>query len=151
MTARTLILAAAMTAITSIAASAQEPAPSPQPGTAPRARGATPAAEQPRIIAPPTGQPRTIPTPTEQPRIVPPPAERTRREGQAVNVKVDLTLTDQRGGGAAIKRTLTVIAADGFTGSIRTQSTVVGIGIPVPLNVDASPTLLADGKIRLGI
>ena len=43
-----------------------------------------------------------------------------------------------------------MIAADGYTGSIRTQSQVVQVG-PVPLNVDASPTLLADGKIRLAI
>jgi hypothetical protein len=155
MTARTLILAAAVTALASIPALAQEPAPGPRPGTAPRARGGTPAAEQPRIVAPPTGQPRTIPTPTEQPRTIPPPAapapvERPRREGQPLNIKVDLTLTDQRGGGAPIKRTVTVLAADGYTGSIRTQSQVTQVG-PVPLNVDASPTLIADGKIRLSI
>ena len=43
-----------------------------------------------------------------------------------------------------------MLAADGYTGSIRTQSQVIQVGA-VPLNVDASPTLLADGKIRLGI
>jgi hypothetical protein len=157
MTARTLFLAAAVTAITSIPASAQEPAPSPQPGTAPRTRGATPAAEQPRTIAPPTGQPRTIPTPTEQPRITPPAAapaaavpERPRREGQPVNIKIELELTDQRAGAALIKRTVTLIAADGYTGSIRTQASIYRMS-EVPLNVDASPTLLSDGKIRLAI
>ena len=102
-------------------------------------------------------QTRTPPPPAPAPRTPPPAApaapapERPRRESQPVNVKVDLTLTDQRGGAQAIKRTVTVLAADGFTGSIRTQSSVVGAGNPVPLNVDASPTLLADGKIRLGV
>ena len=74
-----------------------------------------------------------------------------RREGQPINIRVDLTLTDQRGGAQPIKRTVTVLAADGYTGSIRTSSQVVGIPSPVPLNVDASPTLLADGKLRLSI
>jgi hypothetical protein len=88
---------------------------------------------------------------------IPPPAapagavpERPRREGQPINVKVDLTLTDQRGGAPPIKRTVTVLAADGYTGSIRTSSQVMQVGV-VPLNVDASPTLLADGKIRVAI
>jgi len=66
-----------------------------------------------------------------------------------VNIKVDFTITDQRGGAAAIKRTLTLMVADERTGSIRSQSSVFQVG-DVPLNVDASPTLLNDGKIRLG-
>jgi hypothetical protein len=119
---------------------AQTPAPAPQPRgrsgapttAAPRPRVATPASETPQAAAPAAAP------------------ERPRREFQPINVKVDLTLTDQRGGSPAIKRTVTVLAADGYTGSIRTQSQVIQVG-PVPLNVDASPTLLADGKIRLAI
>src|SRR5206468_2739531 len=57
-------------------------------------------------------------------------------------------ITDQRGGAAAIKRTLSLMVADDRTGSIRTMSQVSQVGT-VPLNIDASPTLLADGKIRL--
>jgi hypothetical protein len=125
MTTRTLALTALLACATAGPALAQTPVPAAQPGTAPR--GATPSA---------------TPAPTAP--------ERPRREGQPINVKVDLMLTDQRGGAAAIKRTVTVLAADGYTGSIRTQSQVVQVG-PVPLNVDASPTLLADGKIRLSI
>jgi hypothetical protein len=89
----------------------------------------------------------------DQPAVAPvartptPPA--ARREGQPVNVKIDFTITDQRGGAPAIKRTLTLLVADERTGSIRTQSQVVQVGT-VPLNVDASPTVLSDGKIRLG-
>jgi len=44
---------------------------------------------------------------------------------------------------------LTLIVADERTGSIRSQSNVYQVG-DVPLNVDASPSLLTDGKIRLG-
>lgn len=80
----------------------------------------------------------------------PAPAERPRREGQPFNIKVDLTLTDQRAGAPPIKRTVTLMAADGYTGSIRTQASIYQRG-EVPLNIDASPTMLADGKIRLAL
>jgi hypothetical protein len=85
------------------------------------------------------------PAPAARPAIAPVP----RREGQPVNVKIDFTITDQRGGAPAIKRTLTMMVADERTGSIRSQSAVFQVG-DVPLNVDASPSLLTDGKIRLG-
>jgi hypothetical protein len=138
MTTRTLMLTAMLMAITAgplLAQTPPPPPPAPQPGTAPRSRGGTPPAE-PRSAAPPPAAPAA--------------PERPRREGQPINVKVDLILTDQRGGAPPIKRTVTVLTADGYTGSIRTQSQVVQVG-PVPLNVDASPTLLADGKVRLAI
>ena len=108
--------------------------------------GSTPA--QTLAVPPPAQGPRTVTPPAAAPAAAAP--ERPRREGQPINIKVDLTLTDQRGGAAPIKRTVTVLAADGYTGSIRTMSQVVSVG-PVPLNVDASPTLLADGKIRVSI
>jgi hypothetical protein len=73
-----------------------------------------------------------------------------RREGQAVNVKVEFTLTDQRGGAAAAKRTVTVVVADGRNGFIRSSADVVGVGGGVVLNIDVAPELIADGKIRLG-
>jgi len=141
---RALIVTAALMAVTVGPVLAQPAPAAPQPGTAPRARSAAPPAETPR--------PRVAGAPEPSPQapstlIVP---ER-RREGQPINIRVDLTLTDQRGGAQPIKRTVTVLAADGYTGSIRTSSQVVGIPVPVPLNVDASPTLLADGKLRLSI
>ena len=135
MTTRTLALVALLATTIAGSAMAQTPAATPQPGQAPRT--ATPPAAAPRTITPPAAAPAAAP-------------ERPRREGQPVNVKVDLILTDQRGGAPAIKRTVTVLAADGYTGSIRTQSQVTQVG-PVPLNVDASPTLLADGKVRMAI
>jgi hypothetical protein len=140
MTTRTFVLTALLMMTTAGSLLAQAPPPAaPQPGTAPRARGGAPAPAEPRMAIPP---PATAPAPA-----VP---ERPRREGQPINIRVDLTLTDQRGGAQPIKRTVTVLAADTYTGSIRTQSQVIQVG-PVPLNVDASPTMLADGKIRLSI
>jgi hypothetical protein len=141
MTTRTIALTALLVAAAAAGpALAQTPPTTPQPGTAPRARGTVPPPAEPRMAIPPPAAPAAA-------------AER-RREGQPVNIKVDLTLTDQRGGAQPIKRTVTVLAADGYTGSIRTMSQVYDPTTPpmtVPLNVDASPTLLADGKVRLGI
>jgi hypothetical protein len=102
--------------------------------------------------APGGGQP--APTPRgDQPgavaRTPERPAPAARREGQPVNIKIDFTITDQRGNAPAVKRTLTLIVADERTGSIRSQSSVFQVG-EVPLNVDASPSILTDGKIRLG-
>jgi hypothetical protein len=125
---RTAVLAALLIATVPILA--QPPAATPPPGQAPR-----------------SAQP---PTPAPAPRAATPPAPGgARREGQPVNIKIDFTITDQRGSAAAIKRTLTLMVADERTGSIRSQSNVFQVG-DVPLNVDASPALLTDGKIRLG-
>src|SRR5476651_1574115 len=103
MTTRTLALVALLATTIAGSAMAQTPAATPQPGQAPRT--ATPPAAAPRTITPPAAAPAAAP-------------ERPRREGQPVNVKVDLILTDQRGGAPAIKRTVTVLTADGYTGSI---------------------------------
>jgi hypothetical protein len=101
-------------------------------------------AQQP---APARGQTTAAPA---APAAQPPPPPTTRRLGQPVNVKIEFTLMDQHSGGAATKRTVTLVVADAMGGSIRTQSDVAGVGGGVPLNIDANPDLLADGKIRLG-
>ena len=71
------------------------------------------------------------------------------RVRQPVNVKVEFTLTDQRGAGAPAKRTVNAIVADGVSGQIRSSSDVMGVGGGVTLNIDTIPEILADGKIRL--
>lgn len=78
-------------------------------------------------------------------------ATSTARSRQAVNVKIEFTLTDQRSGGATSKRTVSAIVADGYNGQIRSSSEVAGIGGGVTLNIDASPEILPDGKIRVGV
>ena len=141
MSVRSIVVAAFIA--TAVPAFAQPPA-----GSEPRGRGPEPAQA-------PRGGPATTPqarTPEPQRASPPPPATLMRREGQPVNVKVEFTLTDQRTGGAApVKRTVSMVVADGRTGQIRSVSEVIGIsGGNVPLNIDASPDLLTDGKIRLG-
>jgi hypothetical protein len=96
------------------------------------------------------GEPATAPAPASgagapAPQVIVAP----RREGQPVNVKVDVTITDQRGNAAAIKRTVSVVVADGRNGMIRSQSSVYAVG-DVPLNIDVEPTILSDSKIRVG-
>jgi len=124
---RTVLLTAFL--MSTVPVVAQPPAATPQPGQTPRSP------QPPTPAAAPAARTATPPTP--------------RREGQPVNIKIDFTITDQRSSAAAIKRTLTLIVADERTGSIRSQSSVFQVG-DVPLNVDASPVLLTDGKIRLG-
>jgi len=135
------VLATAL-AIAAVPVLAQPPA-----STAPAGRGRGGDQSSP---APGGGQPAPTPR-SDQPgtRTPAPPVPAARREGQPVNIKIDFTITDQRGNAPAIKRTLTLIVADERTGSIRSQSSVYQVG-EVPLNVDASPSLLTDGKIRLG-
>ena len=70
-----------------------------------------------------------------------------------VNIKTEFTITDQQSGGAAVKRIVSVIVADGDAGSIRSQPEVSdGFGRiqAVQLNVDVRPEVLTGGKIRLG-
>jgi hypothetical protein len=126
MSVRSLVLVALIAGTAPVLAQPPASTPALAPGQAPRGDQPAPA---------PAVRTSTPPVP--------------RREGQPVNVKIDFTITDQRAGAAAIKRMLTLIVADDRTGSIRSQSSVYQMG-DVPLNVDASPTLLNDGKIRLG-
>lgn len=116
------------------------------------------------VMTPIGAQVSTLPTPPQAPRTTTPtpragsdqpaPVANTnvspRREpgGQPVNIKVEVTISDQRVNGVAPKKTVTVVAGDQLSGFIRTQTLFPGIG-DVPLNVDAEPQILPDGKIRL--
>jgi hypothetical protein len=142
MTTRTLALTTVLVAAAAGSVLAQTPAPAAQPGQAPRARSAAPTPEPAR--------PRIATTPEVPPPPPSPPVGASRRNGQPINIRIEFTLTDQRAGGPAVKRTVSVVVADAHTGQIRSQSDVAGIIGGVPLNVDTSPDLLLDGKIRLG-
>jgi hypothetical protein len=127
MTVRPALVAAALLPLCAAAVSAQSEAPQ--------------ARSQRQATQTPAPAPATTPTP---PALQPP-----RREGQPVNVKVELTIVDQRGGAApSLKKTVTVVTGDQMSGFIRSQANYVTLGV-VPLNVDAEPAILADGKIRL--
>jgi hypothetical protein len=74
------------------------------------------------------------------------------------NVRVDLTIIDQAGSETPVKKTLSVIAASGSGGSVRSKVTVAVPtmeGSPVklryedlPLNVDVRPEIAENGLIR---
>jgi hypothetical protein len=102
---------------------------------------------------PPTPPQPAAPARGAQPPAAPAPAAppaRQRPQGQSVNIKIDATITDQQGTSAAVKKTVSVVAADASNGSVRTNATFPSIG-PVPLNMDAEPTLLSDGKVRVSL
>jgi hypothetical protein len=74
-------------------------------------------------------------------------------EGLPNNIRIELTITDQAGPGAAEKRTVSMMVADRKAGSIRSQGrvTTAGQSAAVTLNVDASPVIVKDGQMRLDL
>lgn len=73
------------------------------------------------------------------------------------NVKIELTITDQRGNGPAERKQVLMIAADGHWGKIRTHASTrpsdptAGPFVPVTLNVDARPFMTVGGQIQLDL
>lgn len=93
--------------------------------------------------------------PTPKPAETAPPAraaEPREPSGQPVNVKLELTITDQAGPGEPSKKVITMIVADRQSGFIRSKATVLGAAgrwRDVTINVDARPTILREGSIRV--
>lgn len=83
-------------------------------------------------------QPDAPPPPQPVAQAAPPPI---RPQGQPLNIRIDVTITDQRPDAAAAPKTVTLVVADREPGRIRT-----GSGALV-LNIDARPTVLRDGRI----
>jgi hypothetical protein len=106
---------------------------------------ATTTAQTPPPVPAAPAKPRPPASPARPPE--PPPAPAPRR-GQPINVRVEVTITDQRGAAAPIKKTLSVIVADQQSGMVRSESLSPNIGT-IPLHIDAAPEILQDGKIRL--
>jgi hypothetical protein len=83
-----------------------------------------------------------------KPVVVPP-------EGMPVNVRVEITITDQRGDAPPIAKTVTKTVADRTWGRIRTNADVITKMGPrqVVLNVDTFPRVLpkhvAEGKLKV--
>jgi len=79
------------------------------------------------------------------------PSNTTRSEaplGQPVNIRLELTITDQTGPGDPLKKIVTLVVADRGNGSIRSIGSVRTQG-RVQINVDARPHILQSGAIRL--
>ena len=70
--------------------------------------------------------------------------------GQAVNIRVDATITDQQTTGQPVLKTITMVVADNWQSRLRTEGNVFTTGgqYQVSLNVDARPRLMGD-KILL--
>ena len=90
---------------------------------------------------------------TAKPRAAAPsgqaaPARPPEPPGQPVNIKFDLTLTDQTGTGEAAKKTVSLLVLDRQTGYVRSSATSERTG-PMRINVDARPQILPSGNIRV--
>ena len=96
----------------------------------------------------PEGKPTEQKAADTQPRAVQPP-----RPEPTVNIRVELTITDQRGTAAPLSKTITMTMMDTAYSRIRTGGDVrTPLGFrPVTLNIDATPRLHKDGKIRLDL
>ncbi len=83
--------------------------------------------------------------PAEPSKPAPPRPEPT------MNIRLDLTITDQRGDTPPISKTVTMTMLDTGFGRIRTTGDVrTPMGFrPVILNVDAQPKVHKDGRIRV--
>jgi hypothetical protein len=82
----------------------------------------------------------------------PPPAEKSAADqnkpapqGQPVNIKLDLTITDQAGPGEPAKKTVSVIVADRGNAAVRSS----GNNVRATINVDASPQIMGNGNVRV--
>ena len=75
----------------------------------------------------------------------------TRGAAQLANVRLELTISDERGAAAPITKTVTMVMADRGQGRIRTSGdirTPQGYR-PIQLNVDAIPEFTRDGRVRV--
>ena len=155
MTKRFVLMAAFMLVAGYALAQTPPAAPAaPTAPTAPAAPAAAPAptravAQTPKLLPPAIIPPSFVPLP-------PTPPSAPRREGQPINVRVELTITESGAGAPPVRKTVAAVVGDGFNGSVREQSAVTS-SIPAspperivaPLNLDVTPVILADGKIRL--
>jgi len=114
-------------------------------------------AQLPRTPAPPQapqGEERErLPAPPPPPPAPPPPGER--RPTPTRNVKIDVTITDQTGSAAPMKKVVSIILADGRPGGVRSMTSVPlvwgGPNRELPLNVDATAMVTPEQKVLLDL
>jgi hypothetical protein len=109
--------------------------------------------------------PRTAPAqtpaaPATAPRPEQPAAQRPAEPvGQPLNIRLELTITDQAGPGEPVRKQVTMLVADGQNANVRTSGhqrvsaagAVPAGDFPISINVDARPLILRDGSIRLNL
>lgn len=114
---------------------------SPSPPNVPGTK-ATPATRQ-KPATVPDGADRAAPA-AEKPNPGPPSKRR--------NVAIETAISDQTGAAEPVRKVVSMVVADGLTGSVRTGGMVeVPQMMPVTLNVDASPVIDKDGSVRLAL
>lgn len=108
--------------------------------------------ENAAAAAPAAQKPKPVQSPQDvaEPSMPLPPG---RAGAQSVNLRLELTITDQRGTVPATPKTVTMLVADRYLGRIRTSGNVrVGANYqPIVLNVDAQPEVLKDGRVRVQV
>jgi hypothetical protein len=133
---------------------AQQPAPAFAP--APRVPATPPPVTPPSPPSPPRADP-AVPTDVPQPPAPPaPPAPAANDPFQALNVKVDVTIVDQRGSQPPTRKLVSIITGHNLRGSIRSNETFTtapgvsgGPEVSVPLNIDVVPRVMPGGKVRV--
>lgn len=120
--------------------------------------------EVPSALSQQQVQPKPVSTPPADKQEAPKPAapEPPRQRGQLANVRLEVTITDQRGTGQPTTKTVALVLADRAFGRIRTTGEVpVQMKTPgditnfqmrsIVLNVDARTELTLDGRVRAEI
>jgi hypothetical protein len=96
-----------------------------------------------------TKQAEKKPSAEPQPPGIPPPVDR----GQAVNVRIDVTITDQQSATQPATKTLSLLAADNSFSRVRSEGVAWTTGgqYGISLRIDARPRLItpAGDKIHL--
>jgi len=77
-------------------------------------------------------------------------------EGEAANVRLELTITDQSSAGQPVRKTISMLLANGFDGRVRSSNVITDPSTSparyqVQLNADATVQLIGDDKIRTRI
>ncbi len=128
---------------------------------------AYPGAPPPQASPPSVSGTKAAPAPRQKPGTVPegtskapsgdekpnpgPPSKRR-------NVSIEVTIADQSRTAEPVRKVVSMVVADGLTGSVRTGGVIqvrtsehTTQAVPVTLNVDASPVLDKDGSVRLSM
>lgn len=108
--------------------------------------------DTPQVTVPDRPQATVPDTPRAAPPAPPPPAER--RSMPTRNVKVDVTITEQNGSAAPVKKVVSLVVADGRQSAVRSNTTApiaTGNSRDLPLNIDASVNLTPDQRILLDL
>ena len=62
-----------------------------------------------------------------------------------------MTISDQAGPGAAVKRSVSMLVADRRAGSVRSSGQAATTARDIVLNIDAIPTIIKESLIRLDL